>query len=896
VSSPRLDPDAILRAIRYEDKSDQHGKLRVFLGMSAGVGKTYSMLLAAQQRMKEGLDVKIGVVETHGRQETAALLKGLPVIPKKKIVYRETALEEMDIDAILKGRPELVLVDELAHSNVPGSRHPKRYQDVLELLDAGIDVYTTLNVQHLESRKDMAEEITGVPVRETVPDSILERAATVEVVDISPEELLKRLKDGKVYIGEMAERAIDNFFKEDHLTALREMALRMTAERVDQELQRLVSIRPDTYTWRAMDRLMVAISYSPYSEFLIRATRRIAYNLDAPWIVLYVDLGEGLSDSDQAQLTKNLNLARELKAEVVTVSDADIVPAIRRVARQKGVTQVLIGRPSRRPFQDFLKGGNLVERLVSESFEFDIHLIRQELVGDFSPSFWDWLKGIRIKSGPLAYWYVGWFLFGVSFISGFVNQVLTYRAVGFIYLLAVMVVGLFSSLGPVVFAAAISAIVWNYYFIPPQFTLAISSADDFILVLSYFVVALITGTLTSRVKRQESLIREREERTNFLYEIIQEIAGSEDEADYLSKIVDRVDILLNAECGIIMKDHHGRLNFKDMKSYSVILNEKDQAVAAWAFENGKAAGWSTDTLSEAKALYIPIRGHVETVGVFIFKPQGRRKLSLEKENLLYTVTRQIGISMERQFTRTRLAENKKLRDSEELHQTLLNSISHELRTPLTSILGYVPFLEDDRVAGNPENVKGVAAQLQEAGERLNQVIENLLDMTRLNSGVLSLNLEWQDIHDLINVILKKLKRNLDRHEIAVHIAENVPLLKVDFRLMEHAISNLILNAATYSPQSTCIDIAAERINGKIQIRVEDEGSGIPKEFLSQIFEKFYRMPGSAPGGTGLGLSIVKSIVELHQGNVFAENRESHRGARFVIELPVAEPPPHPMET
>ncbi len=893
-SHDRLDPDAILKAVNYTDRHEASGKLRVFLGMSAGVGKTYAMLRAAQQRHKEGIDVVIALVETHGRIETASLLEGLPLLPKKKINYRGTIQEEMDLDTILERRPKLVIVDELAHSNVVGSRHEKRYQDVLELLDAGIDVYTALNVQHLESRKDAVEAITGVSIRETVPDSILERATLVELVDIAPTELLRRLKEGKVYLGDKAQRAIENFFKEDHLTALREIALRITAERVDQDLQRMVSIRQDNANWRTSERLMVAISHSPYSEFLIRATRRLAYNLEAPWIAIHIDAGESLSDDDQAQLSKNLSLARELRAEVITTAETDVPKALRRVARQKNVTQVILGRPSQHWIRNLINRGSLLDRLVRESFEFDVHIIRQELIVDYKPSIWKEIGRIQLKSGPLAYWNVLWFLFGVSFLSGLLESYIGYRTVGFLFMLAVMGVGLFASIGPVLFAAMLSALTWNYFFIPPRMTFVIRSADDVILCVSYFVVALITGLLTSRVRLHERMIREREERTQFLYEVMKEITGSQEKSEFLTKVVQRVGSLLNAECGVVLKTFEGKLYFNEQSPYSLYLNEKEKAVATWAFQNGKAAGWSTDTLSQSKALYLPLKGESEVVGVLVFHPESHRKMGLDQENLLYSVARQLGVSLERHFINKRLREAETLKESEKLHQTLLNSISHELRTPLTAILGSVSVLQDEKMSAHPENLKAVASSVQEAGDRLNQVIENLLDMSRLSSGVLSLNLEWHHWNDLIGVVLKKLSRQLEHHKVKVHIPDPSSLVRIDFRLMEHAIANLLLNASLYTPVQSEIRLSLQEQEDRFLLQIEDEGPGIPEASLTQIFDKFYRVPGSPPGGTGLGLSIVKSIIELHKGRIQVENRIPN-GARFQIELPVEKAPSMPKE-
>lgn len=436
----RLDPDELLRVITQESDASNKGKLRVFLGMSAGVGKTYAMLKAAHQKQMEGCHVVIGIVETHGRIETAKLLEGLEVIPKKIMRHRDIDLEEMDLERILSLKPELVIVDELPHTNIFGSRHEKRYQDVIELLDAGIDVYTAINVQHIESRKDIVETITGIKIRETVPDSILERACLVELVDIAPSELLKRLKGGKVYLGDKAAEAADKFFKEDKLTALRELALRMTAERVDKDLQRF-SITRDEGPWQTNERILVAVSHSPYSEKLIRAARRLAYNLEAPWVAVYIDTGLHLNDEDQAQLHKNLNLARELSAEVITTTDTDLPNAISRIARQKNVTQVIVGRSTRRWFRDLLEGGSLLDRLVIESNEVDIHIIRMDNVNHNRPTLMTELSLYRTKTGFLKYYNTIWFLLAVTFLSFALEYVIGYRAIGFVFLLGVLIVG-----------------------------------------------------------------------------------------------------------------------------------------------------------------------------------------------------------------------------------------------------------------------------------------------------------------------------------------------------------------------------------------------------------------------------------------------------------------------
>ncbi len=890
--SGALDPDELLKVINEDEQARSSAKLRVFLGMSAGVGKTFAMLRAAQQKKAEGVDVVIGIAETHGRSETASLLSGLEVLPRRKVTYRGTNQEEMDIDAILARKPNLVIVDELAHTNISGSRHQKRYQDVLELLDHGIDVYTALNVQHLESRKDAVESITGIRIRETVPDSILERAGQVELVDIAPIELLKRLREGKVYLGDKAVTAADSFFKEDKLTALREIALRMTAERVDQDLQRF-SVTKDQQPWQTNERLLVAVSHSPYSEKVIRATRRLAYNLEAPWIAVHIDTGIHLNDKDQAQLVKNLALAKELKAEVITTTETNLPEALKRICRQKNVTQVIVGRPTRRWFRDILEGGSLLEKLVKESLEVDVHVIRQDQTNQYKPSFWHELSHYKSDYGWIKYYLTFWFLIGMTLLGTVLEPWVGYRTVGFIFLLGVLIVGLFGSLGAVLAAAILSTLIWNIGFIPPRFTFIISQPEDIILCFVYFVVAVITGFLTNRVRFHERVIREREERTNVLYGVLQDISNSKDKQEFIQKINSRVAETLTGDCGVILKSKNGMLLFDSDKSHAMKLDEKEQAVALWSFQNQKIAGWSTDTLGESRGLYIPLRGVNESVGIFIFKPQRKiRKLGPDQETLLFSITSQLGVSIERHFLSRRLVEAQRLKDSEMLHQTLLNSISHELRTPLTAILGSAAALDSELV--RDPYVKDIAANLSEAGDRLNRVIENLLDMSRLNSGVLALKLEWQDLSDLIGVVLKKVSKSTTRHKIHVDISSDVGLIRVDFRLFEHAISNLLLNAVQYAPEGSQIVIRAYVEGSRAKIAIEDEGPGIPEDSVSKVFDKFYRVPGAPPGGTGLGLSIVKGIVTLHRGNVIYEPN-SPRGARFVIDLPIEEQPDVPRE-
>lgn len=876
----RPDPDTLLKAIQDEDRRQDKGQLRVFLGMSAGVGKTFAMLREAHARLAEGLNVVIGVVESHSRRDTEVMAEGIKTIPRKALSYKGVKIEEMDLDAILNLKPDLVLVDELAHTNAPGSRHAKRYQDIIELLDAGIDVYTTVNIQHLESRKDLVERITGVAIRETVPDSILELAQQIQVVDITPEELLRRLREGKVYLGEKALRAAQNFFKTERLTALREIALRFTAEKVDHELQSLSDLNSKNGPWPTNERLMVAVSHSPFSEKVIRATRRLAFNLDAPWIAVHVDNGVVLSDEDQNQLSRNLALARELNADIVTTSEADIVEALRRVARERNVTHIVVGRPTRRFMRDIFAGGSLLDRLVKESGEIDIHVIRQESMSTYRPKF---RLHFDFESGFVPYWNTVCGLFGVSLFNGFIESLVGYRAVGFIFLLFVLAVGRWSSLGPVLLAGSASAFLWNFFFIPPRMTLTISNPEDFIMCVTYLVVALITGTLTTQLRRHEEMIRDREARTNVLYQVLRDISSSREKSEFLLKVCERMSGVLLGRCGVVLRERDGKLGHKQSSRYGVHLSEKDRAVAQWAFENRKRAGWSTETLSQTGSLFVPLEGNNETVGVFVYTPEKPRKLSLDQEVLLLSVCGQLGLSIERHFADKRLREAERVLESEKLHQTLLNSISHEMRTPLTAIMGAAATLQGP-----------VAQELVQASERLNRVIENLLDMSRLEGGALALKLEWHDLQDLIGVVLNRLRKNLERHEVKVDFPSDIPLLYIDFRLFEHALINIVYNATLYTPPGSKIHIEASADSEKVFLAIEDNGPGLPAESVDKIFDKFYRVTGTAAGGIGLGLSIAKSIVELHHGNIHVENRVSG-GTRFLITLPREKSPSGPKE-
>ncbi|HBC47048.1 MAG TPA: two-component sensor histidine kinase [candidate division Zixibacteria bacterium] len=887
----RPSPDALLRALQKAEAADKKGKLSIFFGMAAGSGKTYAMLEAAQNRLKDGVDVIIGVVETHGRTETEALLRGLPSIPKRKIHYRGAELDEFDIDAVLLRHPSLILVDELAHTNAPGSRHAKRWQDVLELLDAGIDVYTTLNVQHIESRKESVEAVTGVTIRETVPDSILERAAQIELVDITPADLLKRLNEGKVYTGDMATQAAENFFKEDRLSALREIALRLTAEKVENDLQTLLTLRGMASGWKSTERLMVAVSHSPYSEGLIRATRRLAYALEAPWIAVYVDTGANLSADDKSQLSKNLGLVKELGGETVLTAGPDIADTLRRIAEQRNVTQVIFGRPVRRWFRDLMGGGTPLDRLVSESGRFDVLILRQDKFGEGPRRRFSWPAP---ESGFLSYWYILWLIGAVSLLNYFLDPIIGYRATGFIFLLSILIISLFVSLGPILFAAILSSFIWDFFFIPPVGTFAIRAPEDAFMGFVYFVVAVVTGTLTHRIRKRENLLRQREERTTTLYEIVKAIAATGNMESFIDVTTNQLSSALNGKCGVYLSDSQGALTQVKTTNSLGGLTDHEMAVAKYVFEKMKPGGWSTDTLPSADSLYLPLVGTADIVGVLVFNPKSKTKLLPEEMEFLLMVTRQLAIGVEREILNEKSRQAHQLQESERLHQTILDSISHEIRTPLTTIIGASSALQDREIADNIETRDELTEEIIDASGRLNLVVENLLDTSRLGSGMLKLKLEWCDPKDLLSVTLEILKKLLESYGIKVSSAEELPLIYVDFHLMEQVLSNLIRNAAIATPAGKEITIDVKAVGESLEITILDSGPGIPEDAMKDVFKRFYRVVGTPAGGMGLGLWLAKNIVELHGGKISVQNR-STGGAAFTVSLPLKPQPEIPSE-
>ncbi len=875
----RPDPDAILAEMRQEVLSNR-GHLTVFLGMCPGVGKTYTMLQYAHQRLRDGVNVVVGVVETHGRSETEALLVGLPVIPRRSVEYKGVTLKEMDLDAILSARPDLVLVDELAHTNAPGSRHPKRYQDVLELLDAGISVYTTLNVQHLESRVDVVRQITGVTIRETVPDSILDRADEIQLVDLTPERLRERLEEGKVYLGEMAQAAAANFFKFENLAALREMALRFTAERADEDVRGAMRERKISGPWKAGERLIVAVGPDPHAESLIRWTRRIAGELDCPWIAVHVEPDAPPEPPIKETVTRNLSLARQLGGDVIITSGHNVSEALLRVAREQNATQIVAGKPTRSPWLHWLTGRSPAYDLIRKSGYIDVYVVQPEKQTPREQP----AKTLFLSSAPASEFLTAGISTALVTAAALLIEPFTgYPAIALLYLLLVVAAGMKLSRGPVFLVAAISALLWNFLFTEPRFTFYIEHVHDAMMFAMFFIVAIAMGHLTSRLRLSEIAERRRERRTAALYDLAHQAALAPDLDTGLRAAVKLIESLFGAQAALLLRLPDHTLSNAPHPSSSFFPSEKEKSVATWAFSHRTPAGRFTDTLPDSEALHLPLQARTAVMGVLSVRPPGRSFDLLERE-LLEAFAALIGTILEKDHFIEAFKHAEIIEASERLHQALFDSVSHELKTPLAAVQAGLDALA--RQIGEEEKIQATLREIQSAVRRLHRVINNLLDMTRIEAGVIELKLDWCDIGELIQESIALAGHALGAHAVIVDGAENLPMVKLDQPLIEQALCNLLLNAAGWSPSGTKIQVRVSLDKDKLVLSVLDEGKGLSESDLAHIFEKFYRASDARPGGVGLGLAIVDGFVRAHGGSARAANRENG-GAEFALTIPAA---------
>ncbi len=875
----RPNPDDLLARVQAEEARQARGKLKIFLGYAAGVGKTYAMLEAAHQRREEGVDVVIGCVETHGRAETEALAAQLDLIPRREIAYRTTILTEMDVDAVLARRPQLVLVDELAHSNAPGARHPKRYLDVAELLAAGIDVYTTMNVQHLESLNDVVAQITGVTVREKVPDGVLDEASAIEVVDLPPPELLQRLKEGKVYIPDQAARAIQQFFRMGNLTALRELTLRRTAERVDEQMRAYMETRAIPGPWPAAERLLVCISSSPFSERLVRTARRLADELKAEWYAVYVETpgDAGMSPAKADQITRILQLAEELGAKTVTIPGQNVADAVLDYARQHNVTKIIAGKPVRSRWIEIWRGA-VVDRLIQRSGNIDIYVISAEAQSNPStaPSQWRLHRPWQRYAWSLALVAV------TTAISVPIHRVISPANLVMLYLAAVVVAAIYLGRGPAILASALGVLAFDFFLIEPRLTLTVADTEYIFTFIGLFTVSLVISTLAARSREQAESARRREVQTVALYELSRDLATTSEVDDILQVVIRHVGETFGRTAAILLPA--GTSLQPRALSPGFVLDENGLAVAAWSFKQGQPAGRGTDTLSAAAVRCIPLKTARGVIGVLGVKPvDPGSHLLPEQRRLLEAFASQAALAIERAELAEQARQARISQATEELQQALLNSISHDLRTPLVAITGTLSSLEEDGACLEDLAQRSLITMAREEAERLNRLVGNLLDMTRIEAGALRATAEPCDIQEVISAALDRLGSRLDRRPVTVEAPSL--LAPMDFVLMAQVLTNLLDNALKYSQPGSPIDVQARVTDGMMEISVLDRGLGVPKEDLGRIFDKFYRVqrPGGT-SGTGLGLAICKGIVEAHRGRIWAQNRPGG-GTIVTVALP-----------
>lgn len=882
-ASERPDPDALLRRVQDDEARARRGKLKLFFGFAPGVGKTYRMLQVAHELVAEqGLDVVVGIVEDHARRETAALVSGLEVLPRRELRYRGQSLDEFDLDLALRRRPRVLLVDELAHTNAPGSRHAKRWQDVEELLAAGIDVFTTMNVQHVESLHDVIAQITHVPVRETVPDHVLDRADAIELIDIAPEELTERLREGKVYVPAQAKLAISRFFQRGNLLALRELALRRTAQHVGDDVQQFREAHGVTSPWPAGERILVCVGPSPSSARLVRTAARMAAGLRCAWVASYVDVPNARAPSaeDRARLESHLRLAESLGAGLVRLPGASVAQAVLEYARRHNVTRIVVGKPTHSRLLDRLRG-SLLDELVRGSGEIEVHVVSGGAPTDAPPA-----PGARGQRAARADYAWAAALVGVTTgVAALGRSALNLPDLEMLYLLAVMVTAVWFGRGPALLAAALAVATYDFLFVEPLLSFAASDGRYLLTFAMMLAVGVVMSELASRLRERGRDAVAREERTAALYGLTRELATTESAAEIGAIVARHAVESLAVQAFVLVPGPDAALTALGAAPEGAVPGESELGVARWTDEHQEAAGAGTDTLPGAKVLCVPLRAGASRVGVLALAPRDEGSLGAEQRAFLDVFGRQAAISLERARL-SREAKQAELRArTEEMHASLLSSVSHDLRTPLAVITGAATSLRGAPLLDEPTRAELVDAIVDEA-ERMERLVTNILDMTRLESGALSLAREWAPIDDMISSALTRLEARLTHRQVSVSIAPDVPLLLVDPVLFEQVLVNLLENAAKYTPDGSPLELRVSSGPRDVTLELRDHGPGIPAGAERQIFEKFSRGDHRGVTGAGLGLAICKGIVEAHGGAIRAHN-PSDGGAAFVVTVPRA---------
>ena len=884
----RPSPEALLEQVEHEGR----GRLKVFLGAAPGVGKTFEMLMTAQAKRREGVDVVIGVVETHGRKETEALLDGLEIVPRSRVDYRGQFLEEMDLDAILKRQPKLVLVDELAHSNVPGSRHPKRYLDVEELLAAGIDVYATLNIQHLESLNDVVAKITRILVRETVPDSIIDHADEVEVLDLTPEDLIQRLREGKVYVPAQAESAVRHYFQPGNLTALRELALRRTAQRVDEQMVSYMRAHAIPGPWAAGERVLVCINENPASIALLRSAKRLADRLHAPWTAIHIETSHTLrlSEVEHAAIAEALRLAEKLGGEVITIPGQDVGRALVDYATERNFTHIVIAKSRRPRWSEFLRG-SVTYQLIRHAGDISVHVIAKPEVQKSPPRRpvetaasapnADRMD-LRPYGGSLA------FVVVALGVGEMLRHFVATSSITLVFLTAVLASAIAYGLWPSLLAGLISVLTYNFFFLPPLYSFTIADPENVIALFFFGLVAVIASNLAASVRNQAMAARQRARTTEDLYLFSRKLAGAITLDDLLWATVYQIALMLKVRV-VVLLPQDGVLTVRTGYPPEDMLDEADIAAAKWCWENNLPAGRGADTLPGAKRLFLPMRTARSAVGVVgLDNDRPGPLLTPDQRRLFDALSDQAALALERVNLVGDVERARLTAETERLRSALLTSISHDLRTPLASILGAATTLRAYRSALDEAAQEGLIGTVQEEAERLNRFIANLLDMTRLESGAIEPHVEMVDLGDIVGSALGRAAKVLGDHKVVVDLDADLPMLKVDPVLHEQVLFNLLDNAAKYTSAGTEVRVKARREGDMVRIEIMDEGEGIPPGDTEKIFDKFYRIQAAdrKRAGTGLGLAICRGFVEAMGGSIFAGNRQDRRGAVFTLRLPV----------
>jgi len=878
----RPDPDELLKQAQAEEQAAKRGKLKIFLGYVAGVGKTYAMLEAAHQRKTQGLDVVVGYIETHKRAETEELVAGLEVLPRKQIEYHDVNLPEMDVDAVIKRRPQLILVDEFAHTNAPDSRHPKRYMDVEEILDAGIDVYTTLNIQHLESLNDVVAQVTGVIVRETVPDRVIDEASEIEVIDLPPDELMVRLQEGKVYIPEQASRAIDKFFRKGNLTALREMSLRRAAERVDYQMRSYMQTRAISGPWAAGERLLVCISPSPLAEKLVRTTRRLASELKAEWFAVYVEINSKpeINPANRERIGRILQLAEELGGKGIMIAGASIQEAVLDYSKKNNITKVIVGKPLKPRWQELWKG-SIVDQMIYASGDIDVYVIsaREGSSSPMLPKEW------QPHSPPGRYLLALGLVLISTLLGVFIRGDLEPTNLVMLYLVSTVISAIFLGRGPSLLSAVAGVLAFDFFLVPPYFTFAVSDTQYVITFIVLFVISLVISSLTARVREQAEAAMLREKQTSALYDLSRDLTSATNLQQVVNIIISQITQGFGREVAVFLPEGEQVHVFAASPNYQP--DENELAVATWAYEHNQPAGRGTDTLPAASLRCHPLKTSNGIVGVLgIHSKDKTNFLTAEQRLTLAAFANQSALAIERASLAEQAQQAEILRATESLQTALLNSISHDLRTPLVSITGALSSLDEDAGILNESTRGALIENARGEADRLNRLVGNLLNMTRIESGTIKLHREPGDIQDVIGTALEQLGKRVEEREIKISIPEDFPLVPMDFTLIVQVAVNILENAVKYSPKESLIEVSASLLDEKACLEIADRGVGIPSEDLSRVFDKFYRVqrPESV-SGTGLGLSISKGIVEAHHGRIHASAREGG-GTIIHIELPL----------